>query len=313
MTESPCTIDHIEVVGTGFTVMDRLYSGETRLEALGGSCGNVLLSLALLDRQVAPLLSLGFDDVGSRIVSEFAKAGAETRFIHRREDAASPVLVQHLDGNSGLHSFSFTCPDTQQSFPPYRPIDFDDLERARSIVSSCAIFYADRVSEAIVEAMLAARQAGAFVFFEPSDAEDAILFSRAVEIAHILKFSSDRLDRLHGCLLDEEAILIVTHGAAGLEVQHRNERHWCHPFAAPAIRDTCGSGDMVSIGLIDWLLELAVPRHSSINIEVILPGILAGQQLAAENCAFEGARGVFRQRGAAFARALLQKAAARRG
>ncbi len=311
MSDSPIYEGHIQVVGTGFTVMDRVYADGIRIEALGGSCGNVLLSLAMLDRQVAPLLSLGLDDVGCRLVSEFAQAGAETRFIHRRSDAASPVLAQYLDSNSGRHWFSFTCPDTLESYPRYRPIDFDDLDRARAVVSNCSVFYADRVSEAIVEAMHAARMAGALVFFEPSDMEETALFEKAVEAANILKFSSDRLDRLDGCPLDEDAILIVTHGSAGLEVQRRDERHWCRPFMAPAVRDTCGSGDMVSVGVIDWLLELNAPRHAPIDVAMVLPGILAGQLLAAENCAFEGARGLFRHRGAAFARDLLKTAASR--
>lgn len=311
MSNSPIFDGHIQVVGTGFTVMDRVYTDGVTIEALGGSCGNVLLSLAMLNRQVAPLLSLGLDDVGCRLVSEFARAGAEIRFIHRRSDAASPVLAQYLDSSSGQHWFSSTCPDTQQSYPRYRPIDFDDLDRARSVLSNCSIFYADRISEAIVEAMQAAKMSGALIFFEPSDMEDSALFEKAAQAANILKFSSDRLDRVDGCLLDEDAILIVTHGSAGLEVQCRDERHWCRPFVAPTVRDTCGSGDMVSVGVIDWLLELKASHDAPIDIATILPGILAGQLLAAENCAFEGARGLFHHRGAAFARDLLKTAASR--
>ena len=47
-----------DVVGTGFTVLDRVFKdGTLSDEALGGSCGNVLVSLAMLQRRVAPVLA----------------------------------------------------------------------------------------------------------------------------------------------------------------------------------------------------------------------------------------------------------------
>ena len=70
--------DNPRVVGTGFTVLDRLYvDGMFATEELGGSCGNVLVSLAMLRHQVAPLIALGQDDTGERLVKEFARAGAD--------------------------------------------------------------------------------------------------------------------------------------------------------------------------------------------------------------------------------------------
>ena len=46
----------VHVAGTGFVVLDRVYADDREsFEALGGSCGNVLVSLAMLDRAVAPL------------------------------------------------------------------------------------------------------------------------------------------------------------------------------------------------------------------------------------------------------------------
>ena len=55
----------IEVAGTGFVALDRVYAdGAQPFESLGGSCGNVLLSHAMLNRQVAPVLSIGNDPVG---------------------------------------------------------------------------------------------------------------------------------------------------------------------------------------------------------------------------------------------------------
>src|SRR4051794_11519102 len=90
-----CEPDLPDVVGTGLTVLDRIYAdGDLAAEELGGSCGNVLVSLAMLHRQVAPLIALGWDDIGTRLVDEFVRAGADVRFIHRRWDLRSPVIAQ---------------------------------------------------------------------------------------------------------------------------------------------------------------------------------------------------------------------------
>lgn len=304
-------ISSVDVVGTGFTVMDRVYADlrPVASEELGGSCGNVLLSLAMLSRCVAPVLSLGVDEVGDRLVGEFECAGAETKFIRRRSDRQSPVLAQHLDTVSGSHFFAFICPETKQQLPRYESIEQEDVELARSTLMNCAIFYTDRLSDAIVEAMETAASAGAIVYFEPSEVSYADLFKRAVAVTTVLKFSSDQL----GDFIDErvasQAISVVTHGEAGLELRMGSNKYWCHSYPAPEVRDTCGSGDMVSVGLIDWLLTSRPSLLSDLHADMLMPGIEAGQRLAAKNCAYIGARGIFRQRGAAYARSVLSDVA----
>src|ERR1700732_4917235 len=90
--------NHVDVAGTGFAVLDRVYAKrEKAFESLGGSCGNVLVSLAMLERTVFPLLALGDDAVGNSMVDEFVRAGADTRYISRRYGMLSPVLAQWLD------------------------------------------------------------------------------------------------------------------------------------------------------------------------------------------------------------------------
>jgi fructokinase len=69
--------------------------------------------------------------------------------------------------------------------------------------------------------------------------------------------------------------------------------------------DTCGSGDMVSVGLIDHLVSLRVGRIG-LTIEAVVAGARAGQRLAAANCRHVGARGLFTVEGARAARNALQ-------
>lgn len=294
----------VDVAGTGFTVLDRIYAdGDLTEEALGGSCGNVLLSLAMLHRNVAPVLALGDDDEGGRLVDEFSRAGAVIEYISRRSDLRSPILAQELDTISGQHDFTFVCPDTHVDLPRYHPIGRDELALAMPVFAECSVFYTDRLSDSIVEAMKTASLAGAIIFFEPSDIEESALFATALGLASVLKYSEDRLgERL--AYLDTACIRIVTHGAAGLEVRDDDDSVWCEAIDAPRVLDTCGSGDMVSVGVIDWLLTNRVGPTRLTSADLI-GGIVAGQRLAAENCAYAGARGLFRTRGADYVRAVL--------
>lgn len=293
-----------EVVGTGFTVLDRLYrDGHFSDESLGGSCGNVLVSLAMLHRAVAPVLRLGLDLAGERLMTEFCEAGAIVEHIHRRPELRSPILAEKLDTASGIHRFSFRCPETDTDLPRYEPIGELELAEALPLLQTCSVFYADRLSESILEAMRAARTGGATVFFEPSEIGDSDLFARALALSTILKYSSDRLDEeLEGIAVD--CIKIVTHGSSGLEVRDGSLKIWCSAVDASEVLDTCGSGDMVSVGIIDWLLAEDLST-GELNGSQLVAGVVAGQRLAAANCAYAGARGLFKHRGASYVRSLL--------
>lgn len=295
----------IDVAGTGFTVLDRIFeNGTLGAEALGGSCGNVLVSLAMLQRCVAPVLALGDDQIGERLVREFAQAGAITDYINRRPNLRSPMLNQLLDTLLGEHEFSSICHETKAEHPSYEAIDHIEVQGAVPAITQCRVFFADRLSESVLAAMRTAREAGAVVYFEPSAIEEDDLFERAIECTSILKYSSDRLgERLSPSGFD--CISIVTHGSAGLEVRDNNWNRWFDSLPASVVKDTCGSGDMVSVGLIDWLLTNSHQEAGSLTAGEISDGIIAGQRLAAENCAYAGARGLFKEHGAQYARQIL--------
>ncbi|WJH38360.1 PfkB family carbohydrate kinase (plasmid) [Aliirhizobium terrae] len=257
----------------------------------------------MLQRDVAPVLRLGLDLAGERLMTEFCEAGAIVEHIHRRPELRSPILAEKLDTVSGVHGFSFICPETDTDLPRYEPIGEPELAEALPLLHDCTVFYADRLSDSIFKAMQAARSGGAVVFFEPSEIGDGYLFEQALALVTILKYSSDRLDdELDGMAVD--CIEIVTHGASGLEVRDGSSRIWCGAVDASEVRDTCGSGDMVSVGIIDWLLHEDV-CFDELNGSQIVAGVVAGQRLAAANCAYAGARGLFKQRGASYVRSLL--------
>lgn len=299
--------DRRQVVGTGLVALDRIHIGSSRMafEELGGSCGNVLISLAMLGRPVAPLLRLGSDPVGSKLERDLRCAGADMRWVSRSEDILSPVIVELLDPASHTHQFLFSCPDSAEKFGRFQSITPSELEPARPALANCRVFYADRLSETICDAMEAAASGGAIIHFEPSNVGDPDLFARALSAAHIFKFSADRLPSVTATQLRPDAFSIVTNGSTGLELRHRGAIYSCPAAAADVIVDTCGAGDMVTLGLIDTVLQSGTPGPAFLDLRTVLAGINAGQRLAAANCAHVGARGLFRERGTAHVRSIL--------
>lgn len=307
---APCRRGH--VVGTGFVALDRIHVGTTRplFEELGGSCGNVLISLAMLGRPVVPLLLLGMDPVGARLERDLRLAGADTHHVARVPEVHSPVVVELLDPASGDHRFSSAWPESKDALGAFEPITRRQLDTAKPLVTSCAIFYSDRVSGTICEAMEAAAAGGAIVYFEPSSIGDPELFDRALATAHILKCSTERLPSDVIARLRPEAFGVVTAGERGLELHHDGRSCRFPAHEVEALKDACGSGDMVTVGLIDTLLQSWASCPSALSIASMHAGIVAGQRLAAANCAHVGARGLFREWGAPHARSILAEVAA---
>jgi fructokinase len=101
-------------------------------------------------------------------------------------------------------------------------------------------------------------------------------------------------------------VTIRTHGSFGLTASFEGVEKLFPSHPAPRLVDTCGSGDMVTIGLLDYLLTRwrERPRWSAADIHA---GVEAGQRLAAINCAFAGARGIFHAVGARRLRSALDQ------
>src|SRR5437763_252010 len=115
LAEPPCR--RPVIAGTGLTALDVIYANnlDRPLKALGGSCGNVLISLAMLGHSVAPVIMIGADPHGDFLVEAFRRAGCETRFVFRASAEGSPVIVEHVDVSRAQHWFSSSCPGTDQS------------------------------------------------------------------------------------------------------------------------------------------------------------------------------------------------------
>ncbi len=220
------------------------------------------------------------------------RAGCVTQFVFREPNEESPVTVEYVDIHLGRHAFSSTCPETHRQLPAYRPIAESNADGAKGAIRAASIFYVDRLSDTTLLAMEEASRAGALVLFEPNSLKDWSLFRKALPFVDILKASEDTRAEMDAQTFETPPYFITTHGSEGLILETKGHRVTLPSITAPRLVDTCGAGDMVTTGLIHVLMNVGATRRS-IRIDDVHSGLVTGQRLAALNCAFVGARGVF--------------------
>jgi fructokinase len=288
-------------VGTGRLTLDVIVrDGEPPAAArsqAGGTCGNVLANLAYLGWQAYPLTDLGDDDPGRRFVADLARFGVHLDLVRHLPGQQTPVIVHHIRHTAAgaVHSFSSRCPVCHGRLRYYEPVPTESVRDRLPLVPAARAVFFDRDSEG---ALLLARHCaagGALVVHEPNYAGKETLFDEALQVAHILKFSRDRLPGLAARPLEGSLLLVETLGAAGL--RYLDRRHgpseWVHLPALPVsvVRDAGGSGDWTTAGLVHVAGGQGRQGFLALSSEELHQALRFGQALGAWNCAFEGARG----------------------
>jgi fructokinase len=133
--------------------------------------------------------------------------------------------------------------------------------------------------------------------FEPSGRGDERLLKEALELAHILKYADERIAELAGASRSGNLLLEVqTCGSDGLRFRtpRRNtSKVWrsLEAVKVDAVVDSCGSGDWCTAGLLTRLATNGAAGLREATLPEIKDALVYGQELAAWNCQFEGARG----------------------
>jgi fructokinase len=125
--------------------------------------------------------------------------------------------------------------------------------------------------------------------FEPAGLGRPHLFDRAIEVAHLVKFSSERAPAFRDRLLDTGAVLVETLGANGARVRISEAKTWQHMPPQPITTkvDSAGAGDWTTAGLVDELFPASgVPVHPS--PDGVARAVTNGQVLGALACSWEG-------------------------
>lgn len=256
------------VTGTGLIALDVVVGLEHTSPRFfaGGTCGNVLTVLAYLGWESLPVARLG-DEPSSRVLEDLQRFGVNPRYATLSPAAPTPIIVERIRRNSSgelYHSFAWSCPQCRSRLPGYAPVPGAAIEGILPTLPDSSVFFFDRVSRGALTLAAAAAKRGAIVVFEPSGVGDPKLFREAVSVAHVVKYSQERMKTLgewfEGDGQPSSTLLeIETLGRGGLRYRtrlaHDKSREWRHIDAFPVsiFRDSAGCGDWTTAGILDTI------------------------------------------------------------
>lgn len=291
------------VLGAGLVALDLVVGldPDSPVQAwAGGTCGNVMSMLAWHGWDSYPIARLTDDSASARVKADLTRWGVNLDLASCTPSASTPIVVQEIRQTRRgemTHKFSWSCLRCGGWLPSFKPITQAAVEQVEPLVSGSSVFFFDRVSRGTLEIAKMAAAEGAVVMFEPSGRGDEKMFREALELAHIVKYADQRMSELSESLSSSSRILEVqTLGAEGLRFrvpQRMKPDSWRTLQAAPVARvaDSCGSGDWCTAGLLNQLAAEGFDGLASAKVSDIAAGLRYGQELAAWNCQFEGARG----------------------
>lgn len=292
------------VLGSGLLALDVVMSEVSGVPArywAGGTCGNVLIALSYLGWESQPVARLQTGPAAQRILHDLRKWGVSDRFITVSEDGSTPVIVERITQGAGgitRHSFSWRCPECGSQFPGYRPVLIAVAEEIALQALPPKVFFFDRATPGALLLAKSSAERGALIVFEPSSIRNPVLFRQAWEVSHVVKYSHERLSELPEINVEGGPRLqIETLGEAGLRYQKvspagRGSR-WSElkAFQVEQIKDTAGSGDWCTAGIIDRGGREGAKGLFDLSDNELRAAFQYGQALAAWNCGFEGPRG----------------------
>jgi sugar/nucleoside kinase (ribokinase family) len=292
------------IVGTGLIALDAVTSADESIPVrywTGGTCGNVLIAMSYLGWSAQPVARLAIGRSSELLLSDLRRWRVSDRFIRVEEDGSTPIIAHRIkrDATGRVeHSFSWRCTSCGSRYPGYKPELVTVAEKIAPSLKNSSVFFFDRVSAAALVLARAAAQGGALVVFEPSSIGNPILFHQAWEIAHVVKYSHERLSDFPEMDVETSPRLVIeTLGDAGLRYRRKKQGErlgtWIESRAIPVdyLRDTAGSGDWCTAGLLSKVASTGYPGFAEATDRQIREAIRFGQALAAWNCQFEGARG----------------------
>ena len=187
------------VVGTGLVALDVVITEDTSEAArsfVGGTCGNVLTVLSYLGWKSAPVSRLAPGVAAERVLEDLRSWKVSTEFVSLKEDGSTPVIIERIGRTTAgepCHTFSWRCPACGAHLPGYKPVLATVAQGLTERLPDAQVFFFDRVSRGALLLAEACSAQGAVVVFEPSGVGDPQLFREAWRLAHVIKYSHERL------------------------------------------------------------------------------------------------------------------------
>lgn len=294
--------------GTGLVALDIIVKSKSKEPprfCAGGTCGNVLTALSYLSWSTSPIARFAPGPVTKRLLADLRSHGVSTAHIVSQESGSTPIIIHRIATDTNgtpRHSFSLRCPICGSHFPGYKPLLASAALELADVARKAQVFFFDRVSRGAIHLAQAASDGAAVVVFEPSGIGDPNLFREAWALAHVVKYSHERLRDIADLDLtpserDHVLLEVETLGSEGLRYRSRlpkcPSKGWQRIGALKPLvfKDAGGAGDWCTAGIIDSLARGGLRAFEKSGKEKVQDALLHGQALAAWNCGFEGARG----------------------
>lgn len=295
-------ISNSTIFGTGLVALDVVVSAEPNnpiASWAGGTCGNVLAIMSFLGWNAYPVARLNGDAASIRVKNDFKRWGVHLDYAECVPTTNTPIIVQKIGHDSQgrpVHVFNWECLQCGRGLPRFKPVTEEATSSVLKKMGSPAVFFTDRLSKASLVMAKHAADRGSLVVFEPSSYENQFHLFEMLNIAHIIKYSDQRLDGMitnenHSIILEIQSL-----GSKGLRYRRfkaSKPSKWLtlRAFPLPFIKDTCGSGDWLTSGFLSKVAANGLETFKNINKRELEEAFAYGQALSAWNCGFEGARG----------------------
>ncbi len=275
-------------LSAGFVALDVVIHDQRLGHAAGGTAGNVAANLAFFGWRSSVAGVVGGDPAGRHLLANLASAGVDVSSLRAMPGASTPVVIHEI--LTGSHRFRFGCPHCGRRFPRSRPLSLDD---AASLLEheTPDVFFFDRVSAAALFVAERVRGEGGLVVFEPATPGRNGYFRRAMEFAHLVKYSHERQIAL-GDLLEPltQQLQVRTEGDSGASWRKGGGRWYrSPPISDLKVVDAGGAGDWTTAALLASLGSLDPEAVMELDLSIPL-GV--AQAVAALSCTSVGARGL---------------------
>lgn len=294
------------ILGVGLLCLDIIRYADTIHYCAGGSCGNIISSLAYMGCD-STLLSWPSSDLAYEIINHNLSQVGVKQIFFEESSSLTPRIIENLTFNEDKyysHDFLFCCPNCGKKLPRLKKPRVKDIETLLTSFSDYDVLYYDRISPGIKYLNSKFKHNKKWVIYEPNSSRNQIAFIKNSLTSNIVKFSHEKVsmqlaDNLRKVSSDSDIILIVqTMGEQGLRFSYRKRNNqlskWINipPQPVSKLIDTVGAGDWCTSGLISSLLSNTRSCPKWFKKDELVAALQYGQALAAISCSFIGAQGL---------------------
>lgn len=286
----------INILGAGLSCIDIIKETGSTYKSLGGTAANVISFLSMFSEMKTFFLLPSMKD--DFIKKEFSRRDVEI-YSFGKKPIDSPIIIERI--NNGSHSFSGVCPYCNYLLRKTKLPQISDINSLSFLDKDINLFYYDRVSSGI-KSFVSNNKSG-WNFYEPNSARSYNVFLENAKRAHIVKFSSDRIqENIVNKMLDDLAsssveMVIITMGQKGLKYAIRENGSFNDWISVTShiingVKDTSGAGDWVTSIFLFFFLSQYPFYTKQINNNLVYNYLRYAQKVATESCKYLGAHGI---------------------